>query len=311
VYVFFGKSGVLGLNLATGDKLWQQSVGTRLEERDWGSASSPIIFENLIIVPAFIEGDALVAINKATGEIAWEQKTPGYAGTWSTPILVEVDGDRTDLVMSVPGEVWGLNPASGKLRWYCEVPGSDSSRASVIADGDVIVATASSRGGGGSIAIRTGGKGDVSESHVIWKGRDGSGIGTPVIHNNRLYLVNGKVLTSVDMATGERVAQTRLTGSAAGAPEASEGEERNSSRRGGYGRGPGGQDYSSPVVAGNQLYYAARSGDIFVVALGDETKQLAVNGFGADRGEFNSTPAISDGELFIRSRTTLYCVTDD
>ena len=309
VYAFFGKTGVVALDLTSGQKLWQKSVGENLEGKGWGSASSPILYRDTVIVPAFIEGDSLVAINGETGAVVWEQKTPGYRGNWSTPILVEAN-DRTDLVLAVPGEVWGLNPESGKLRWYCEVPGSDSARASVIAHGDVVIAMAGGRGANTSIAVPAGGKGDVQP---LWTGRDVSGIGTPVIHDGTMYLVSDKVATSVNLEDGRRIAQTRLTGAAAGGQPArgagDRGAQQGGRGRGGYGGGPGGgRDYSSPVVAGNHLFYASRSGDVFVVELGEKMTQIARNSFESDRTDFSATPAIADGQLFIRSSKSIYCI---
>lgn len=303
VYVFFGKSGVLALNLSTGDKLWQKSVGENRERRGWGSASSPIVHEGKVIIPAFIESDALVAFDSKTGDVAWKQEVPGYTSNWSTPILVEAN-DRTDLVLSVPGEVWGLNPSNGKLRWYCEIPGSDDSRSSVIANGDIVIAMAGGRGASTSVAVRAGGKGDVKESQKVWQGKDASGISTPVAHNGKLYVVNNKVLTAVDLKTGERISQTRITGGGSSGSDADR-NDGGGRQRGGY--GGGGRDYASPVIAGGHLYYSTGSGDIFVFSLGEEVKQVAVNRF-ADGGLYNATPAISDGAMFIRSTKTLYCV---
>jgi outer membrane protein assembly factor BamB len=143
----------------------------------------------MVIVPAFIEGDALVALNGKTGDVVWKQEVPGYTSNWSTPILVEAN-DRTDLVLSVPGEVWGLNPGNGKLRWYCEIPGSEDARASVVAHGDIVIAMAGGRGAKTSIAVRAGGKGDVQETHKVWQGTDVTSISTPVVHGEKLYMVN-------------------------------------------------------------------------------------------------------------------------
>lgn len=321
VYVFYGKSGVLAFDLGDGRKLWQISVGENRERRGWGSASSPIICDGKVIVPAFIESDSLVAIDGQSGEIVWKQETPGYTSNWSTPIVVEAD-EQKDLVISVPGEIWGLNPDNGKLRWYCEIPGSDDSRASVVAHGDLVVGMAGGRGAATSVAVRAGGKGDVQDTRKVWQGSDSSAIATPVIHDGRMYVVNNKIATSVDISTGKRIAQLRLSGTAAATTAAPGdedsqrgggergGEERGgrSGGRGGYGGGFGGQDYSSPVLAGNHLYYASRSGDVFVVQVGEEMKQVAVNRFGTDGGEYSSTPAISNGELFIRSTKAIYCI---
>ena len=83
---------------------------------------------------------------------------------------------------------------------------------------------------------------------------------------------------------------------------------RASERRGRrYRGGRGGQDYSSPIIAGNRLYYTSRSGDVYVMEIGDEIKQIATNRL-ADGGEYNSTPAISNGELLIRSTKAIYCI---
>jgi hypothetical protein len=178
VYVFYGKTGVLAYDLRDGTRLWQKSVGSNREQKGWGSASSPIVHDGMVIVPAFIEGDALVALNGKTGDVVWKQEVPGYTSNWSTPILVEAN-DRTDLVLSVPGEVWGLNPGNGKLRWYCEIPGSEDARASVVAHGDIVIAMAGGRGAKTSIAVRAGGKGDVQETHKVWQGTDVTSISTP------------------------------------------------------------------------------------------------------------------------------------
>lgn len=310
VYAFLGKSGVIALQLSDGQPVWRQQVGDNREERGWGSASSPILHDGKVIVPALIESDTLVALDAATGDVAWKQEVPGYTSTWSTPIVVEAE-DRTDLVLSVPGEVWGLNPDSGKLRWYCEIPGSDDARASVIADDVTVIAMAGGRGASTSIAVKAGGKGDVAESMKVWQGRDASGISTPVVYEDRLFVVNNKVLTVVDRETGRRMKQIRLTGGSG-----STGQDRESSgqrgegrggREGSYRRGPGGQDYSSPIIAGHHLYYTTRQGDVFVYDVQDDPKLTAVNRFD-DGGEYNSTPAASDGQLFLRSTKFLYCV---
>ena len=100
-----------------GKKLWQTKVGSDLDYRGWGSASSPILYKNLVIVTASVENHAIVALNKDTGEKVWEQEAEGFGSTWGTPVLVDLPGGRTDLVIGVPYEIWGLNPATGKLLW--------------------------------------------------------------------------------------------------------------------------------------------------------------------------------------------------
>lgn len=321
VYVFLGKSGVLALSIADGSVLWKADVGDKLGVQQWGSASSPILIDDLVIIPAFIEGDSLVALKKSSGEVAWKQTANDYDGQWSTPITVKVDDSRTDLVMAVPGEVWGVNPQTGKLRWFCIVPGSDSARASVIEHDGVIYAM--SGRGGGCVAIKGGGKGDVTEKNILWSNpSDNSGIATPILLNDRMYLISGRVATVIDIKTGERLEQTRLRTSATApdaAPPRGEGAPGGApgggggfgGGRGGRGGGPGGQDYASPVAAGNLIFYPARNGDFFVFEAGEKLNQIATNNFGEDRSDFSATPAIADGQLFVRSYKAIYCVDGD
>ena len=317
VIAFFGKSGVHAYDME-GKKLWEANVGSDLDRRGWGSASSPILHKNLVIVTASVENHALVALDKKTGKEVWKEEAEGFGSTWGTPILVEVD-DHTELVIGVPYEFWALNPDNGKLLWYCETLGTNSMCSSVVAKDGVVYGIETGPGGGGVIAVKAGGKGDVTKSHVLWRGSDRSRVGTPLIHDQKMYFVNGGVVGCLDAKTGKRVYQGRLSGGTPasatrgggggqqpGRPGGSRpGGGRSRGGRGGYG---GGQDYSSAIIADGKLFYARRSGDVFVVKLGDEFEQLAVNRFESSQGDFNAAPAVSDGQLFIRSSMTLYCV---
>ena len=310
VYVFYGITGVLAFDL-DGNKLWQTSVGTERDRRGWGSASSPILYKNLVIVTASIENQALVALNKDTGEEVWKQEAGGFASTWGTPILVDVGDGRQDLVLAVPYEVWGFNPDDGKLRWYCEAVQSDSMCSSLIVGGDTVYAVERGPRGGGAVAVRAGGKDDVTKTHVVWTANERSRIGTPILYEGRIYWISGGIANCIDAKTGEQVYQSRLAGAAASAePGRGARSGRGGGRRGfgGFGGGMGGQDYSSPVVADGKMYFVRRSGTAVVVKLGTTFEELAQNRFESDDGDFSATPAISDGELFIRSSKNLYCV---
>lgn len=293
VFAFFGKTGVAAFDF-DGNQLWKTQVGTESDRRGWGTASSPILYENLVIVTAASESEALVALDQQTGKEVWRKEATGFAGTWGTPVLVKVDDQRTDLVLGVPFEIWGFDPATGKLRWFCEAMNTDSFCSSVTVQGNVVYAVEGR--GGGSIAVRAGGDGDVSKTHVVWNGRHNGRISTPVAHEGRLYFVSGGVLNCVDLATGERVFQGRLAGG--GAPE-------RAGQAGGGRRG--GQDYSSPVIADGKLYFVSRSGDVSVAKLGNEFELLATNRVTQAQEDFSGTPAISNGEVVIRSSRHLYC----
>jgi len=305
VYVFFGKTGVLAFDLE-GKKLWQKSVGTGSNPRGWGTASSPILYKDLVIVTAAAESESLVALNKETGDEVWRRKDAGLVNTWGTPILVDCGQGRTDLVLAVPGKIWGFDPDDGRLRWHCEGLPSDSICSSVVAQDGVVYALETGPRGGGTMAVRAGGEGDVTKTHVVWRGRDRSRISTPVYHDGRLYWVNSRIAYCADAATGKQVYQARL---GAAAPASNPGPGPGKPGGGPGNRGArGGQDYSSPVAANGHVFFLARSGEAFVFALGPQFKLLGQSRFASDNGDFSATPAIGDGELLIRSSNCLYCV---
>lgn len=326
VYVFFGKTGALAFDL-DGNQLWQTSLGTDSNRMNWGSSSSPILYKNLLIVTAAMESQTLYGLDKATGKEVWHAQADALGSTWGTPVLVEVDDKRTDLVLGVPDEIWGFNPDTGKLRWYCEALKVQTFCSSVVTDGKVVYAIGDR--GAGSIAIKVGGKNDITQTNVLWTGNDNNRIGTPVVADGKLYFVANRIATCVDAATGKKIYQGRLGGGSEPIAQDDAGERRppgggpggpggGRGGRGGFGGGPGGgfggggrggQDYSSPVIADGKLYYVTRNGEAHVLKLGgDKFEQLATNKVTEDAEDFSASPAISNGDLFLRSSKHLYCI---
>lgn len=338
IYCFFGVSGVAAFDM-DGKLQWQKSVGTGFDPSNWGSASSPILYKDLVIVTAASESTSIVAFDKKTGEERWRQQAAGLESTWGTPVLVDAGEGKQELAIAVPGEVWGVNPDTGKLRWYCVTPRSRSQCSSVIA-ADGIVYLIGGRDGG-SVAIRAGGKDDVTESNLVWNNNLRGGIGTAVMADGLIYCMSGGSVTCMDAQDGKPVYDKRLappTTAAldpsvqqAQATEPPQPQPQTQEQRpegfgppgsgGGFGRGGGGggrggrggggfgsQDYSSPIVADGKLYFVRRNGETYVLATGREFKTLAVNKFADDDGDFSASPAASDGQLFIRSSKNLYCV---
>jgi outer membrane protein assembly factor BamB len=313
VYVFYGKSGVLAYDLS-GNQLWQTSVGKKSDDREWGSSSSPILYEDLLIVPAGPEDRSLVGLDKYTGKVVWRtDPTDSLGSVWGTPALVKA-GESTELVIGAPSEIWGLNPKNGKLRWYCPYVDSDQFSSSVVVDGDTVFAVEGR--GGGSVAVKAGGKDDVSKaSQLVWTGRDSSSFASPIVYQDRLYYVSRKTITCVDAKTHDKIFEGRFTGPngeatapAGGGPGGGGGGPGGGGRGGRGGGGFGGTDYGSPVIADGKIYFVARNGDAYVLEAGKEFKQLAVNRVTKETEDFSATPAISGGEIFIRSNKHLYCV---
>jgi outer membrane protein assembly factor BamB len=327
IYAFFGLSGVTAFDM-DGKQLWHQSVGQGTDPNGWGSAASPVLYKELVIVNAAAEGTALLALRKDDGKEQWRQEADALRGLWGTPVLVEADGGQQDLAIAVPGEMWGLNPESGKLRWFVQGAPARNLRTSAVASGNIVYTIGEQ--GGSSMAVRAGGKGDVSATHVVWQNTERGGIGTPVVADGLIYSFNGGVLTCLDAANGEQIYSKRLQAPAAPTVAANQaelpavvegfGKPGEFADPATFGPGPGGfggrgggmrqQDYSSPVLADGKLYFVRRNGDTYVLGAGREFKQLAVNKFASDDGDFSSTPAVSDGALFIRSSNKLYCVAE-
>ncbi len=289
VYAFFGKSGVHAFDM-DGNELWQAEVGQESDPTKWGSSSSPVVYKDTVIVTASAESQAIIGFDKETGKELWRQEAEGLDGMWGTPTLVEIDDNRTDLVMCVAKELWGLDPNSGKLRWYADATGAQQAYSSVVLDGKRVYAITGR--GGGSIAIDAGGSGDISESNTVWTGRDNASFASPVRHESKLYVVSRGILTVVDAETGERAQQLRLKGA-----------QQTGGRFGSL-------DYPSPVVVGDRMFYLNGSGQMFVFDLGEELKQVAVNRVTTDKEVFWGSPAVSDGHMVLRSAKYLYCVAD-
>ncbi|MFT5300084.1 MAG: outer membrane protein assembly factor BamB [Mariniblastus sp.] len=289
VYAFFGKSGVHAFDLE-GKKLWQADVGNESDPTKWGSSSSPIVYKDTVIVTASAESQSIVGIDKNSGKELWRQEAKGLDGMWGTPSLVKIDDERTDIVMCVAKELWGLDPSNGKLRWFADATESAQSYSSVVLDGNRVYAFTGR--GGGSIALDAGGSGNVSKTNTVWTGRDTASFASPVRHNSRLYSIATGILTVVDAKTGERIDKIRLKGAQA------------------TGGRFGSLDYASPLVVGDRLFYLNGSGQMFVFELGDELEQVAVNRVTTDKETFWGTPAVSNGTMIMRSSKYLYCVAD-
>jgi hypothetical protein len=290
VYVFFGKTGVLAFDL-DGKQLWQASVGTGTNQ--WGSAASPVVHKDLVIVNAAIESNSLVALDKKTGKEVW--RTRGVGTSWASPLLVETKEGMHEVVLSQPGKLAGYDPETGKQLWHCQGIGSGGGGGGglggfggaytcstpVARDGVVYVT-----GGGGpaptaSLAVKAGGRGDVNQTHVLWRQRQGASMCSPVLSGDFLCWVSGNA-TALRIADGKTAYNQRLY----------------SSR----------QEYVSAVSAGDAIYALTRFDGMYVLAGGGKFKQLAHLEFDGDNSIFNASPAISDGRIYLRSNAYLYCI---
>jgi outer membrane protein assembly factor BamB len=286
VYVWHGIAGLFCYDL-DGNELWRKDLGK--VEHIWGYGSSPMLFEDLLILN-FGPGvrSFVVALNKANGEEVWRKEYPQqksknqkeYRGSWSTPVLYQ-DGGRTLLLLSLPQRLFAVDPRTGEEVWNCGGL-KDLVYTSPIVAGDAIVAM----GGFHSpaLGVRRGGKGDVTESHRLWhhESRNPQRVGSGVAVGNYVYIMNEPGNTvCLDAQTGETKWEQRV--------------------------GKTANNWSSMCYAAGRLYVVNRDGVTFVLeANPQECKILAENEIG--RELTRASLAISDGQVFLRTHQNLYCI---
>jgi outer membrane protein assembly factor BamB len=277
IYTFYGKSGAFAFD-HNGKQLWQTKVGDKLN--GWGSANSPVLYKDFLLVNASIESESLVALDKKTGKEVW--RAPVSQESWHAPVFVTAADGSTEVVIARNGRVLGFNPDTGAalwnvktgIPWYmCPTPVTQDGVAYVIGG----------RTPNGALAIRAGGRGDVTASHMVWKVGKGSNVPSPILHDGHLYFAheNLGIIYCLNAKTGEVVYEERLEPSP-------------------------GQIYASPVLADGKIYFTARGGRTVVVAAKPKFEKLAENTLEGNRGVFNSSPALTGNRILLRSNKFLY-----
>ncbi len=276
VYAFFGRSGVVAMD-HEGKQLWKVDVGSKVN--GWGSAASPILYEGLLIVNASVESSTMVGLDKKTGKEVW--RAEGINEAWNTPLLVDVAGGKKELVISIPQKVFGFDPATGQKLWTCSTGIGWYMAPSMVAHDGVIYCLGGRQGG--CLAVKAGGRGEVTASHRVWMGKKGSNVASPVVYQGHLFWMNDVNETAycADLKTGELLYEEKISRA--------------------------GQVYASSVAGDGKIYHFTRSGRGIVLAAKPKFEQIASNSFG-DRATYNASPAISGGKIYLRSDKHLYCI---
>ncbi|MEL6105559.1 MAG: PQQ-binding-like beta-propeller repeat protein, partial [Planctomycetota bacterium] len=252
----------------------------------WGSAASPIFYKDRLILNAIEETGRVYSVRREDGTIVWEFD-PKSTLVYATPNLLRTQDGATELIVPAPERVYGIDPETGKQKWFADTTLTNEMNGSVIVKDDVAYLYGGFQGVG-SLAVRGGGSGDVTDSHVLWTSNDTSYIATPVLDDGFLYWLNlSGIAHTVDSKTGERVQRRRVPGV-----------------RGGRGV----KFFASMILAGDHVYAVSRRSGTFVLKATPDFPLVSQNSFEDDESEFNGTPAISNGKLFLRSNRFLYCI---
>lgn len=278
VVAFFGRGGLHCYDL-DGKHLWSRDLGRF--EGPWGTAASPIIVGDIVVQNCDADDTAyLLGVDKRSGETVWKTPRPTFRG-WSTPILVETE-KRSELVLNGHTGVTAYDPATGEELWFCK---GDNGRGSptVTPYKDLLIAVSGRPGA--MFAMRAGGSGNVNETHEQWRTiRKGTrDLPSPIVVDDYLFVaaLRPGLASCYDAASGKELHKMRLgVGSSA-----------------------------SPVAAGGLVYQPDESGAVYVVKLGQSMEVVAVNQVDSGDGEvFRSSLTPCEGQWFLRSDKTLYCI---
>ncbi len=285
VYVHFGTFGTAAIDTSSGEVLWRR---TDLNcDHMQGPASSPVIFENLVIVTLEgVDKQFMAALDKATGASVWqydrpaelytEEVRPVFKKSYQTPVIINVGG-KPQLVSNGALLVTGHDPRTGKEIWRARYRDDSTISRIVYGHGLLFVNTGGSPSDTELWAIREDAVGDVTESHAAWKMlKDAPHEASPVLVGDLLYTIGQqKKLICTEATTGNEVWSQPMK-----------------------------SDYWASLLANSdRVYMSNRKGETTVFATGREYRELAVN---ALDGELFASPAVAGDALLLRTKTHLY-----
>jgi outer membrane protein assembly factor BamB len=273
VYVLFGSSVLAALDFE-GKLVWRQEIVPF--NFDVCIGASPVLHGDVVLVQCDLlnSNSRLVAFDRKTGEVKWQQKRPKVGFGHSTPVLARIK-DQTQLLMAASDSVQGLDPNTGKVLWWCSGKGDTVSPV----HGGGVVYLDSGRGGS-AVAVDPTGEGDVTKTHRKWKlDSVPEGFSSPIIVGEHLYRLHSPgVLHCWKLANGEEVFAERLQGV---------------------------NPAVSPIVTADGRIYLASGGKSYVLKAGPKPEILGRADLN-DAG--NASPAAADGKLFIKGRQFLWCI---
>jgi outer membrane protein assembly factor BamB len=274
---WFGTGQVVALDLA-GKPLWSKHLGAdSVFDIQWGHASSPAIHGDTVLLLCYQPSAAyLLALDKRTGAVRWKAERERGVISYSTPIVIPTAQGETVIVNSSTGlEAFSLT--TGASLWHVREDSRFPIPVPALVDG-VIYTTRGYRSGP-YWAIRPGGSGDVTATHTAWRIPTGAPyVSSVVVYDGLMYSAgDAGIISCLDIETGERVWQERVTGAFS----------------------------ASPVAGDGKVYFVSESGETVVFRAGRTAEVLARNRLDA---HFVASPAVSRGRIFLRSDDAVFAV---
>jgi hypothetical protein len=278
VFAWFGTGQIVALDKA-GKLVWRRHLGQEISPFtiNWGHSSSPALFGDLLILLCDHEpASYLLAVDKRTGKERWKVDRGKGRSSYSTPLVVETS-TGPELIVNSSERIDAYDPRTGAFLWHTGEANRFPIPSPVLHDG-ILYASRGYRSGP-YMAIRPGGRGDVSSSHVLWNVPTGAPYVSSIVqYNGLIYMAtdNG-ILSIADAKTGSRVWQGRVEGVFS----------------------------ASPVAGDGKVYLLAESGETIVLRAGPGAEIIARNSIGE---RSLASMAISDGRLFIRTDEHLVAI---
>jgi outer membrane protein assembly factor BamB len=292
VVAWFGSHGVHAYDIS-GNPLWKVDLG-RLDlgaydipTYEWGSASSPIIWNGLVILQCDTQADSFVlALDVETGRTVWKTERDELP-SWGTP-TVAMTATGPELITNASNFVRGYDPRTGKELWRLGRSSKITAPTPIFA-GNLLVVASGRAPERPIFVVRSGSRGDLTlpngeskSKSIAWsRSERGSYMPTPLIYDGILYvLANNGVLDAYNLQTGEEIYRQRL-------PLVGNGFS------------------ASPVAADGKMYLSNEDGEILAIRAGRTFTHIATNSMGE---ELMATPALSDGVMYVRSSKSLFAI---
>jgi outer membrane protein assembly factor BamB len=278
VYAWFGTGQLVALDMK-GKVVWQRHLAKEYGAFDinWGHASSPALYKGSLILPCYHSpASYLLSVDARTGKTRWKADRGKDVISYSTPVVVE-GPSGAEIVINTSEGVEAHNPETGERLWHFAEPNRFPIPVASPHQGTLYL----TRGyrSGPYMAIKTGGRGDVTKTHVAWHVPTGAPYVPSAVHYNGVFYMAGEngIVNAIDAATGERLWQERI----------------------------GGIFTASPVAGDGKVYLVSETGETVVLQAGRTAKVLARNTLG---GHFVASPAIAAGHLFLRADDRLIAI---
>ena len=269
---------LLALDQEKGGLVWRRDLGPYVAQH--GSGASPILFDDLVIVPNEQENSSAVAVDRLTGETRWKTDLPVKTGGYATPCIYQGDDGRPQLILaSSEFGLISLDPHTGQKNWQIQVFPARVVGSPVIAAGLIFGNCGVGGSGKRLVAVRPGTLANANQPELVYDNKKFMPyVPTPVTYGNLLFLlVDSGMATCLDAPTGKIHWQQRI----------------------------GGTYFASPVRVGERIYCVSREGEMVVLAAADKYKLLGRINL-EERSQ--STPAIAGGVMYLRTASHLMAI---